>query len=253
MKAFVAFLLIAVSSVSVRAVGAQPVPPCDPLQAAPVPAYAELGAPAAVRTWRDVEFDSRDACPDLPPGRVPLVVALASKFDGAKSLEDIASRIGSISAGQGLLYWSTTRQQWRTLVSEAFALTESDTQQRRPDFKAQEVLSGETLYFLQNDTLSTGRNGYALTAKSVAPDRLIVEIVNTTPIRFALITLFEPYALRSIHYIDRLESNAWGYYGVMAVRSDGTEGHEKSFVNRAGAYYRFLTETPSDREPPLAP
>jgi len=249
-----ATLLVAAAVIAFgHSAAARPLPPCGPGQGAPVPAYGSLDGPPAFRVWHDIKLDSREECPDLPRGRMALVIALAGRFDGAKSQDDIAARIGAISAGQGLRYWSTTMRRWRKLITKAYALEDPNTRHRRPDFKPQEVLSGETLYFAQNDTFSTGLNVYGLTAKSVTQERLILEVVNASPIRLTVMPLFKARALRSVHYIDRLKSGAWSYYGVVAVRSGRTEGHEKSFVNRAAAYYRFLTETPPDREPPLAP
>ena len=232
---------------------AQPVPPCPPGNTDLVPAYGELGDLPIVQTWHDIDITDPEDCLDPMRGRMALVIALAVRFDGTLSLEDIATRIGAISATEGLPYWSITDQQWRPLVSESFAIDDPATRRRRPDFTAFEILSGRKLYFAQNDTRSTGLNVYRLSATSVASDRLVVEVVNLTPIRFALITLFDPFALRSIHFVDRLETDVWGYYGISAVQADTAHQQEKSFVNRAGAYSRYLIGEPADREPPLAP
>ena len=105
----------------------------------------------------------------------------------------------------------------------------------------------------QNDTRSTGLNVYSLSARSVAPDRLVVEVVNLTPIRFTLATMFKRQALRSVHFIDRLEKGLWGYYAITAVQAGAVDGQEKSFINRANAYYRYLIGKLPDSEPPLAP
>lgn len=253
MKALARVLAIAALAVAATPAVAQPVPPCPPGNAAVVPAYGELGRPPVVQTWRDIDIEDREACLGGMRGRMALVVALAVRFDGTKSLEDIATRIGAISATEGLPYWSVTDRQWRPLTSISFAIEDPATRRRRPDFSAQEILSGRNLHFAQNDTRSTGLNVYSLSATSVASDRLVVEVANLTPIRFALVTLFDPQALRSVHFMDRLESGAWGYYGISAVRAGAVDGQEKSFVNRAGAYYRFLAGVSPAKEPPLAP
>jgi hypothetical protein len=182
-----------------------------------------------------------------------LVVALTGRFDGSMSLDDIAARFGAISATQGMLYWSTSDQRWRPLISESFAIDDPISRRPRANFSPQEILSGRTLYFAQNDTRSTGLNVYSLSASSVTPDRLVVEVVNLTPVRFTLATLFKRQALRSVHFIDRLETGLWGYYAITAVQAGAKAGQEKSFINRANAYYRFLIGKPPDSEPPLAP
>jgi len=232
---------------------AQPKPTCPSGNIATTPVYGETAGPPVVQTWHDIELDGREACLDSIQGRMALVVALAGRFDGAKSLGDIATRFGAISATQGLLYWSTTDQRWRPLISETFALVNPDTRHSRPDFTAQEILSGRTLYFAQNDTRSTGLNVYSLSARLVAPRRLVVEIVNLTSVRLALITLFEPQTLRLVHIFDRLDSNVWGYYGISAVQAGAVDGQERSFINRANAFYRHIIGEAADGEPPLAP
>lgn len=251
--------LIARSSALCLAVGiglpayAQPVLPCDAGRGAMVPAYGGPGDPPAARTWRDIDLPETPGCAGLLAGPAALAVALAGRFDGTLSLGDIATRLGAVSAIEGLAYWSVTDRRWRTLVSRSYAVDGPETRRPRPDFSVQEILSGRTLYFAQNDTRSTGLNIYRMAATAVAADRLTIEIVNVTPIRFTLVTLFEAEALRSIHFIDRLNEGGWGYYGLSLVRSGAVAGHEKSFVNRAAALYRHLAGLPPTAEPPLAP
>lgn len=182
-----------------------------------------------------------------------LVVALAARFTHSGSLEDLAARVGAISSTEGLPYWSTTDQIWRPLISAAFAVEDAAGDRARPDFTAQEILSGKRLYFAQDDTRSSSLNVYSLTALAARPDWMVIEIENMTRIRFGFLTLFEPRALASIHIIDRLDGDLWGYYGLSAVRDGTMAGNEKSLINRAAAFYRFLTGTPPDQEPPLAP
>lgn len=218
-----------------------------------MPFYGDIAAPPAVAVWHDIELNGRQACLGRVRGPMKLAVVLASKFEGPTSFNDIAARIGAISASKDLLYWSTTEQRWRTLITESFALDDPNSGRRRPDFTVQDILSGRTLYFGQIDTRSTGLNVYSLSARSMAPGRLILEIINLTPIKFAFLTLFEPQTLRSVHIFDRLAGNVWGYYGISTVRSGAVDGHEKSFINRASAIYRYLIGVAPNGAPPLAP
>lgn len=253
MRALARCALVAALVAAGSPAAGQPIAPCLPDQAAIVPPYGDKGHAPTVQIWRDIDLADRNACPGTTSGRMALVVALAARFDGTRSLEDIAARIGAISATEGLRYWSVTDGRWRTLVSESFAIDDPDTRRRRPDFTAREILSGSPFFFVQNDTRSTGRNVYRLSAISVGRDRLVVEIVNLTPIRFTLVTLYEAQALRSLHFFDRQANGDWGYYGISAVRAGAVDGLEKSFVNRAAAFYRFLVGEPPDGAPPLAP
>ncbi|MGH8611324.1 MAG: DUF6675 family protein [Gammaproteobacteria bacterium] len=232
---------------------AEPPPICPSHGAEPYPSYGDLGKPPNTATWRDVSLALGADCKGLFQEPMALVVALAGRFEHNGSAEDIAERMGAISLTQGLIYWSTTEQGWRELVTEAYALEEPDVDKRRSDFTADEILSGRTLHFAQDDTRSTGSNIYSITARSVDRDHLSFEIINLTPIRLWFLTLFEPRALRSIHFIERQDHGVWGYYGISMVTNGVVDEHENSFINRNVAVYRFLIGQPADQAPPVAP
>ena len=217
------------------------------------PAYGTIGGPPAVATWRDLELTPDTACPQALRGEMKLAVALAGRFRHAGGLEDLAARFGAISATEGALYWSTSDREWRSLVSEAYALAGPDPRSRRPDFSAAEILGGRRLHFAQDDTRSTGLNVYSLVARRLGPARLALEIVNRSPIAFTFVTLYDPGDLVSVQFVERLGPEDWGYYAVSAVRGGPARGRERSFINRAAALFRFHAGLPLDREPPLAP
>jgi hypothetical protein len=245
---FVAALLLA--GLEVRA---EPVPPCGALPEAIVPGYSESGDRPSVRFWHDVDLPANVPCLANFERRAKLAVALAARFHDTLSFEDIAGRVGAISSTKGTRYWSVSDGEWRTLVSEAFALASPDPGTGRADFTSSEILSGRTLYFAQRDTRSTTLNVYGLTGRMLGPRRLTIEIVNLSEIRFLLFTLFKPKSLRSLHIFEKLGRNDWGYYGLSTVREGSVEGHEKSFINRAAAAYRYFRGVPTDGDPPLAP
>ncbi|WP_420347209.1 DUF6675 family protein [Pelagibius sp.] len=254
------------NSVASAAAQTSPRAPC-PAGTTPVPAYAPAGAPPAVAVWQDVTL------PDTEPGErfcgadltgpLTTVAALAGRFRHAGSVDDLAARFGAVSETVGMLYWSTTDQDWRVLVEEATALdgaagqgredTQPHAETPRPDFTAAEVRSGRALTFAQNDTRSSGANLYRLRALAAGPDRLVVEIVNLEAIRFTLLTVFEPRGLVSLHVLERLDGDLWGAYSLAAVREGSVSGRPKSLVNRAAAFHRFLLGRPGDDAPPLAP
>ena len=228
-------------------------PICPSHSSVPYPPFGELGDPPRVATWRDIGPNSGADCEGLFQEPMALVIALAGRFRHAGSVEDIASRIGAISSTRGLTYWSTTEQRWRVLISEAFALEGPDADMARPNFTADEILSGQTLFFVQNDTRSTGINIYGITAHSADRDHLSFRIINITPVRLWFLTLFKPRTLLSVHFVERLDRDVWSYYGISAVKSGPVDGHEKSFINRKAAFYRFLIGEPTDQAPPLGP
>lgn len=212
-----------------------------------------VGDPPRITILHDVTLDQASGCSEALHGPVKLFVKLAGRFKFAGGVDDIAKRLGAISATRGLLYWSVTDAAWRPLIEDAMALQGKPDGPPRADFSAAEVRSGRTLYFGQDDTRSTGTNIYAMTVRRATDARLVVEVVNVSAVKLAFVTLFEPRSLISVHVFERTTDDIWNYRGVTVVR-DGlmVDGHEKSFVNRAAAYYRFLIGVPADRDPPLA-
>lgn len=229
-----------------------PVPPCRPGDPAPEPPFAALRAPPAVALWRGVALGAED-CVDGRGGPMELVVALSGRFLNAGGIEEIAARAGAISAMIGIRYWSVTDGRWRELVSEAYAVSDPGNRGRRADFTAAEVLSGRTLYFVQDDTRSSGLNLYSLTARRIGKDGLAVEFANMAPINYLFVPLFDPGALVSLQVVRHLRDDEWGFFGLSAVRAGAGSGHEPSWINRAAAYQRLLMGEPTDGAPPLAP
>ncbi len=253
---FVFLPFLAVLLLTRGAAGAEPPqPPCRPGDT-PVPSYASEEALPAVRVWQDLvlpaEPGGEAGCFGGLSGAMNTVVALAGRFRFAGGAEGLAARFGAVSQTVGEVYWSTTDQAWRSLFSEAFALSRADTEFRRPDFTAAEVRSGDTLYFAQNDTRSTGLNVYRLRALAAEEDRLVVEVANVSAIGLTFVTLFQEEGLLSLHFLERLDGDLWGYYALAAVREGSVAGDTKSVVNRAVAFYRFLRGVPGDEGAPLA-
>lgn len=235
-----------------------PWPPCaGELPSKSHPDYTAAEKLPAVEVWNDVYLDKRTACGGRLQGDFSVVVAIAGSFRFFGTLNELAERVGAISQTVNLQYWSTSDQNWRILISEASAVREYDGDWRsnklwRPDFTAAEIRSGEMLWFRQNDTRSTGLNLYSMRALQSTPTRLAVEIVNESPISFTLIELFGEHELVSLHVIERLDRDLWGYYGLGGVHGKTFDGYERSAVNRAVAFFRFLQGKPGNAEPPLA-
>lgn len=245
-------LNVAIAEASESASG--PVPPCPGSSARNVPDYSELTAQPQVGVWRDIELNAAGSCLGTVTGHFGLVIALASRFESSESLTQVAKRIGSVSAIRGLKYWSVTDQTWRPLSTKAFAVRDDESNPvQRGDFSAAEVLRGDTLLFSRDDSQSTGQTLYEAKAIAVAADSLVLETRNVTAVKMLLLTLFEAEELRSIHYLRRDAGNRWSYYGLSAARKIGIFSDERSFINRAAAYYRHIAGQPSDGASPLAP
>ena len=81
----------------------------------------------------------------------------------------------------------------------------------------------------------------------------MVSVVNASPVRTLLVTLFAPGALQTTYFLDRLGPDEWGYFGLWGITTGLlTGGHTASSINRAMALYRHFAGIPTDQEPPAA-
>lgn len=233
-----------------------PRPPCA---GPPSPAYPEPGGQPVVRVWSAGE-PGADWTPPACTGWRPLpsrvLVATAGRFAHRGTAEDLLERLGAVSALTTVRYWSVSNGRWLDLVTDASALAGPDAAERRPDFRAAEMKVGADLYFAQDDNRSTGVVVYRLRVRESAPDRLVVDTENVSPMRYLLLPLAGPGDIQAVYFLSRSAPGFWDYYGLArtgAGASPFLEGHEASYVNRAVALFRHLAGLPTDQGPPPAP
>jgi hypothetical protein len=162
--------------------------------------------------------------------------------------------IGAISELVGVRYWSTTHKRWQTLIVDAHALTDQQSNQRRGDFMPDEMKLGAVLYFEQADNLS-GKAVYRMHIVEASPDRLVIEVENITPLRYFHLTVIPAGETQSIYFLDRESDSVWRFYGIVRIGKNANRmiaGNESSSINRAVAFYRHLVGIPTDLEPPAA-
>ena len=233
---------------------AEPTPPCG---GSVFPAYAELGEPPVVKVWSGGALGASwnpPACTGWTSHGFRVLTAIAATFrnDGLGFLE----RLGAISALTGIRYWSVSDKAWEPLVTMATALTGADPGAPRADFTAAEIAGGKDLFYAQSDNRSSGKVVYRIRVLENGPDRLRFEVENISLIKLWMVTLFGPGDLQSFHALDRRSPTSWTYYGLSRTglaASALAGGHERSYENRAVAFYRFLAGIPTDLEPPVAP
>jgi hypothetical protein len=236
--------------------GAQlgPQPPCGQ---EPVPPYPGLDDPAIVKSWSQSDF-GRDwrppACTGWAAAGFTTLVTTAARFRHASGVAGLLRHIGAISELAGVRYWSTTRKQWRTLIVDAYALTDSKPGERRKDFAPDELKAGKVLYFEQADNLS-GKAIYRMHIAVASADRLVFDAENVSAMRYLFMPILPPGEMQSIYFLDRESDNVWRYYSIMRTGRHANRlisGNESSSVNRAVAFYRYLVGIPTDQEPPAA-
>jgi uncharacterized protein DUF6675 len=229
-------------------------PPCG---APPEPAYGAPGMPPTVGIWnearlRQIGWRGPD-CLKWGAGRTRLAVALAAEFTYSGSLDQLLEHAGRISAHKSIRYWSTTDKAWRNLVSDAGVVDGPQGRAVQPDPTVADLAAGRSIYYFE-----VGRSGRAvhrLTVLERTASRFVLSSENVTPIRGILTTAFEPGALQSVTFVDRLGPATWGYYQVIRATEGASSmalGAESSYVNRLNALYRDMAGTPTDREPPAS-
>ena len=163
------------------------------------------------------------------------------------------ARFGAVSRTTGIRYWSVTDQRWDTLIREAFAVTDAAGTSRRDDFGIEELRPGVAFYSAERDGRSSGVVIYRIRVIARTPDHVAVSVINVSPVRVALVTMFRPGELQATYFLDRLGPDAWGYFGLWGVTTGLlTGGHAASSINRAVAIYRHFAGIPTDQDPPAA-
>jgi hypothetical protein len=221
------------------------------------PPYPGLGDSPGVKFWSEAD-SGRDWKPPActgwtEPGFSTLITTVA-RFRCSSDAEGMLRRIGAISELAGMRYWSTTHQQWQTLIVNAYALTAPPPGRRRLDFTPDEMRAGKSLYLEQADNLS-GAATYRMRLTEASADRLVFDVENVGIMRYLFLTLFGPGEMQSVYFLDRESDDVWRYYGITRTGRSASRlatGHPSSSINRAVAFYRSLAGIPTDQEPPAA-
>lgn len=248
---FAAILLSPISAAAVELVS-----PCPP---APASVFPALDKSPVIGVWHEKELLQANWSPPSCTGwssvaHSRLLVTLAGQFRFNGTLNDLLDRIGAISSMREIRYWSADDKAWRPLVSDASALASPSPTSRRADFNASDFINGAELYYWEKDTKNR-ETVYRLSVHAESPECFVLTNENITPIRRFLFTIFKPSTLQSVVVLRKLSANTFGVY--MLNRTDQaasalSEGHEKTYVNRAVALYRQLIGVKTDSIPPAA-
>ncbi|HYV95916.1 MAG TPA: DUF6675 family protein [Gemmatimonadaceae bacterium] len=229
-------------------------PPCGIGGTGSYPALGELPLVKYLRA-ADVSRDlDLTPCTGWIARRFSTLVTTAARFRFPGGADGLLARIGAISLLADVRYWSTSHKQWQRLILSATALAGAKSSPRRADFTCADLCSGDTVYFQQTDNLS-GTAIYRLRMIESARDHLVFTVENVNTIRYAVLTLFRPAELQSIHFFDRDSSDVWRYYGIIRTGEHASglaTGHAASSINRAVAIYRHYAGIRTDLEPPMA-
>jgi hypothetical protein len=215
-----------------------PSPPCggaiDPPLAAP-------GQPPSMRTWSESDLGGWQppACLGWRGARSRMVAALSAEIRSRESLDELLGRLGAFSAYPLIPYWSTTRGAWLPLATRAGLLGSGG------DLYGNAFQHGASYsYFEESGSRHTT---YRLTVLERSDRRAVIEIENTSPISWTLLPLFDPGALQSTLFLERIGPDRWAWYhamraadGASLLAASGTE----SALNHLTAFHRYVTQKP---------
>jgi hypothetical protein len=213
--------------------------------------YAPLDAPPITQATRDAPagagcFEHADSA--------TLWITVSSLVRASGDADALIGRFGAISRLLSVSYWSTTDQKWQPLVTAAHATTlAASSLQPRPDYSPAELTKAEDRYYEVTDNRSSQAVTYRLRLRWDAGN-LVVETSNVSPVKKWGITLFAPGGLHTLYFLSQRSPGVWAYYSITRVLPNSflAAGHEKSYINRAVALYRYFTQHPTDAEPPAA-
>ena len=232
-----------------------PEPPCA---GGPMPAYGAVDGPPAIGLWGRTELH-RDGW--QPPaclgwqGDSRLVAALAARFHSPLSLGALAERLTAVSHHPDIRFWAVTRHEWRPLVEQSWVVNGPDAKARRADPTAAELVAGHDLYYAEDAEIG-GRAIWRLHVVERSDDRIVLTSENLTPIRIAIMTIFEPRSLQVATVLQHAGNDVWDLYEITragAESSSFVSGYGSSYLNRLDAMRRHLAGLPTDRDPPVAP
>jgi len=253
-RAFAAAILLSGCWLA-EATGAEsPRPPCA---GPPSPDYPPVGAPPAVGAWFANELGETwrpDACLGWADGSGLALVALAGRFDEPGGLPAVEARLGAISRHDTILYWSASRQSWRPLFAESWALAGPEREGRRGDFAPAEMTPGSRLHFWQKPNEPQGGAVYRITVLAADGQRLDAAETNLTPLTFLGRALIPIDGQQARLWIEAEVPGRFRYFALSRLSGRLPFGlAHASLVNRAVALFRHAAGIPTDREPPAAP
>ncbi len=239
-----------------------PIPPCS----GQLINYGNIGSPPKVSVWtgsKDLRKWAPNDCIGWDSNNLLVAIETTGKFFHEESIDDIIIKFGRISEFKEILYWSHTRNTWRELIPDAFAINDISLNEKRIDFSLEELRSNSKLYYWQRENTPVGEVIYEMTIAIHSKNKIEVRIQNATTIKRRRIKLLNPGEYQFLYIIERDVENLWNYYSLMRSAAPSnplinlvwpllTDGNN-SYINRTVSQFRFLSGLPTDKEPPAAP
>lgn len=213
--------------------------------AAADPAYPEIGQAPVIQAWVRDQPGSvpAPACDALGSVHFDVLVRVSGAFRGPGDTTAMLARLGAVSRLRDMSYWSFSRRQRETLVTEAYAVDSLEARRARPDFSAAELRAGKVLHFVQRDNRLSALVPFGLSLIAETDTRLQLRIDNVGPVKLGFVTLLGAREMQSSITVTRLGAGLWGYRsvtGLRQVRFGSLDKNRLSLASRATAMFDQL-------------
>lgn len=208
--------------------------------------------------WLDHRYlETWQAAPCLAWTMKPatVLVAIAGRFEQSGTTRELLARLGAVSTHASIRYWSVSRQKWRPLLERNFALSAPNRNARRQDFTLDELEAGDQVLVLQDENGPAREliQRYSIIHRDA--EKLIVRTTNLTRSKMMLATLFEAGGSDMQLWVEREAGKVWTYYSLTRLSGSSLLANpalERSYMNRAAAFFHFLAATPEELQSPAA-
>jgi hypothetical protein len=217
-------------------------PPCRTI---PVPQFPSNDG-SSVSMWRERELRAVSWVPAnclTWRGRTRLAGALAGTFTFAGGMDRLLNRLGAFSDYK-LISYRSHMGDLRPLVHEA-GLMRSSSPSVGADLVAKDFVQGRIYGYFQIDSAGR-RTTYQMTILERSASRIALGIENTSPISFAFVSLFDPGALQSVLFLERIGPDRWHYYHAIRA-GDGASvlalSDSAAYSYRLRAIFNYVAST----------
>jgi hypothetical protein len=196
------------------------------------------------------------ACSPWKPRPFSALVALSGHLSADIDARGLLARIGARSDLGEVLYWSRSRQRWRPLFTESFALAAADEERRREDYSAKEFRVGEDYFVWRKENARVSGVIIRMRFLKIAEDEILLSQVNVTAPRLFGLAVMGEGEVETLLHLQRTAEGAWRYYHIARIGDEEKSfgaGERSSYLNRAQALIRYLDGRGEEKSEPLAP
>ena len=218
--------------------------------------FPPVDAEPTIRIFKETDLAgwTPPACTGWPAEKFEFVGTAAASFRHNGDAIELARRYGAISEYAAMRYFSPSRQAWRKLSFEAFALKDANPANKRGDFTAAEFVPGIAHYFWQRGATEAPRpfpgsidlvNRIDVLERT--PDRLVV-VVTSEPGTVAVVMRLGRGDIRVVYFLERDENarDVWHYFALTSLAGIAALGADNFYRASARGVFRHTAGLPAE-------